>query len=190
MIIYIHGFGGSGQGSKAEKFRDYFYSQGKEFIAPSLSYVPELAIQTLEELTKSYKQDVYLIGSSLGGFYATHLSQLQAVKRVVLINPSINADVTLQRSLGSAKNFYDLSSFEWNSRHIQTLEHFKSKLASIVYTNQEKYLLLVQKGDELLDYEEAVTFYTDAKQIVEEGGSHSFDGIERYFEQIETFFSR
>ena len=190
MIIYIHGFGGSGQGNKAQQFREYFCSQDKGFIAPSLSYVPELAMKTLEELIESYNEDVYLIGSSLGGFYATYLSQLQAVKRVVLINPAINADVTLQKSVGRSKNFYDLSTFEWNTRHIQMLEHFKSKFASIVHTNQEKYLLLVQKGDELLDYEEAVTFYTDAKQIVEEGGSHSFDGIERYFQQIETFFSR
>ena len=50
MIIYIHGFGGSGEGSKAKLFREYFKSTEDGFIAPSLSYVPELAINTLEEL--------------------------------------------------------------------------------------------------------------------------------------------
>jgi len=49
MIINIHGFGGSGQGNKAQQFRKYFCSQGKDFIVPSLSYIPELAIQTLLE---------------------------------------------------------------------------------------------------------------------------------------------
>ena len=49
MIIYIHGFGGSGEGSKAKAFWDYFASIGEPYIAPSLSYVPELAIRTLEE---------------------------------------------------------------------------------------------------------------------------------------------
>ncbi|HIP11485.1 MAG TPA: hypothetical protein EYG73_02080 [Arcobacter sp.] len=48
MIIYIHGFGGSGQGSKAKIFREYY--KNKSFIAPSLPYVLALAIQTLDEL--------------------------------------------------------------------------------------------------------------------------------------------
>ena len=52
MIIYIHGFGGSGEGSKAKAFREYYKKEG--FIAPSLSYVPQLAIKTLEELIESY----------------------------------------------------------------------------------------------------------------------------------------
>ena len=70
MIIYIHGFGGSGQGSKAKLLCEYFKSIEEDFIAPSLSYVPELAISTLQELIESYHGEVYLIGSSLGGFYA------------------------------------------------------------------------------------------------------------------------
>ena len=71
MIIYIHGFGGSGEGSKAQAFRKYFNTIGETFIAPSLSYVPELAIKNLEELINSYKGEVYLIGSSLGGYRTT-----------------------------------------------------------------------------------------------------------------------
>ena len=45
MIIYIHGFGSSGEGHKAKQFREYFKDDG--FIAPSLSYIPDLAIKTL-----------------------------------------------------------------------------------------------------------------------------------------------
>ena len=51
MIIYIHGFGSSGEGHKAKQFREYFKDDG--FIAPSLSYIPDLAIKTLEELIES-----------------------------------------------------------------------------------------------------------------------------------------
>ncbi len=43
MIIYIHGFGGSGEGAKDKVFREYFKIIEESFIAPSLSYVPELA---------------------------------------------------------------------------------------------------------------------------------------------------
>ncbi|NPA28408.1 MAG: esterase, partial [Epsilonproteobacteria bacterium] len=64
MIIYIHGFGGSGEGVKASLFREYFKKRNKRFIAPTLSYTPKLAILTLKELIESFNEDIYLIGSS------------------------------------------------------------------------------------------------------------------------------
>ncbi|OQX58978.1 MAG: hypothetical protein B5M52_04355 [Helicobacteraceae bacterium 4484_230] len=50
-------------------------------------------------------------------------------------------------------------------------------------------MLLVQKGDELLDYREAVEKYDGCRMIIDEGGSHGFDGIERHFERIRIFFT-
>ena len=76
MVIYIHGFGGSGLGNKAQIFRQYCKENQIDFLAPSLSYVPQLAIQTLEEIIEYHlikKEKVYLIGSSLGGFYSLYL---------------------------------------------------------------------------------------------------------------------
>jgi len=181
MVIYIHGFGGSGEGSKAKAFREYFRSKGENFIAPSLSYVPELAINTLEELIESYNEDVTLIGSSLGGFYGVYLSQKYSIK-TVLLNPSVYPYKTLKSLLGDAPNFYDGSSFKWDECHIDMLENYIAK--SI---NQSKLMLLVQKGDELLNYKEAVDKFSAAKMIVDEGGSHGFDGIEQHFEKIREF---
>ena len=86
MTIYIHGFSGSGEGAKAKLFREYFKDKKEGFIAPSLSYIPELVIKTLEELIESYNSDVTLIGSSLGGYYAIYLSQKYSLK-TVLLNP-------------------------------------------------------------------------------------------------------
>ena len=183
MIIYIHGFGGSGEGSKANAFREYFKSIEEPFIAPSLSYVPELAVKTLEELIKSYHCDVKLIGSSLGGYYTMYLAQKYDLQ-AVLINPSIKPYKTLQRTIGEAPNFYDDSAFKWTARHIEML---KKQRPQTMF--KEDIMLLVQKGDELLDYKEAVVFLPKAKTIVEEGGSHSFEGIERHFETIRAFFA-
>ncbi len=185
MIIYIHGFGSHGLGSKAKIFRNYFNSIGANFIAPSLSYVPKLAIQTLEELIKSYNEEIYLIGSSLGGFYATYLSHMPEVKKVVLINPAIKPMQTLSRTLGDAPNFYDNSSFKWNKNHLEMLKQYVLDEPCRI----ESFMILLQKGDELLDYNDAVYKYDGAKQIVEEGGSHSFDGVERYFDTIKEFFN-
>jgi len=182
MILYIHGFGSSGVGGKASLFREYFKSQNIPFIAPSLSYVPELAIGTLEELIDSY-EDVTLIGSSLGGYYALYLSQKFGLK-TILINPAINSAKTLRRAMskqGYTLNYYDLSHFEWNESHIDMLKKYE------VDRPIEPCLLLLQKGDDVLNYKDALEKLPHAKIIVEEGGTHSFEGIERYFEMIRDF---
>ncbi len=182
MIIYIHGFCGSGQGSKARAFREYFKTQDEDFIAPSLSYVPKLVIQTLEELIESY-DDVKLIGSSLGGFYTMYLANKYNLK-AVLINPSIYPYKTLKNYIGKVPNFYDDSSFEWNETHVNMLEEYKTEKL-----NQKNFMLLAQKGDELLDFHEAVEKLPNSFLHVEEGGNHGFDGIERYFVGIKEFFN-
>lgn len=181
MIIYIHGFGSSGYGHKAQQFREYFNSEA--FIAPSLSYIPELAIRTLEELIESYDGDVKLIGSSLGGFYSIYLSQKYNVQ-AVLINPSIHPYITLEKVLGNAPSFYDESSFTWMNTHIEMLRQYK-----VDHVNQKKIITLLQKGDETLDYKEAVKKLPHSKLVIEEGGSHSFESVERHFQMIEDFFN-
>ena len=180
MILYIHGFSSHGYGSKAKALRAYYRDTEADFIAPSLSYVPELAIQTLEELMEVC-DDVKLIGSSLGGYYAIYLAEKYGVK-AALINPAIHPYKTLKRTLGTPPNFYDGSHFEWRESHLEMLGKYETKIG-----DQEKYLLLLQKGDEVLDYREAVEKLPGAKQIIEEGGDHGFSGIEKHFAQIETF---
>ena len=76
MIIYIHGFGSSGEASKAKMLRAYCQENKIRFIAPSLPTIPDLAIKTLSELIESYQDNepVHLMGSSLGGYYSLYLS--------------------------------------------------------------------------------------------------------------------
>jgi len=183
MIIYIHGFGGSGVSSKAiilkEKLKKY------NFIAPSLSYIPELAIDTLKELIESFLkyEKVYLIGSSLGGYYATYLADYFDIP-AVLINPAVNPEATLYRYIGKATNFYDNSAYEWNKKYLETLHKY--------YVNEikpELYFLLSQKGDELLNYMEGVIKFKDTKSIIENNGSHRFEGIEKHVNNIIHFFN-
>ena len=140
MIIYIHGFGSSAQGFKAKQFREYFTNKGERFIAPSLSYVPQLAISTLEDIIENCGSDVKLIGSSLGGFYALYLSEKYNLK-AVLINPAVHADVTLLRAIGHGINYYDNSSYEWNTSHVESLKKYKT--TSVI---QKNIMLLLQKG--------------------------------------------
>jgi predicted esterase YcpF (UPF0227 family) len=137
MIIYIHGFGSSVNGGKASLFREYFE---KEVIAPSLSYVPNLAIDTLEQLIEMFlekDETVGLVGSSLGGYYAIHLANKYDLK-AVLINPSIYPYKTLDK-IGMSMNYYDMSSFEVTAEHIQTLKGLDVSYIK----NQENFITLL-----------------------------------------------
>jgi len=181
MIIYIHGFASSGEGHKAKLFRKYFTHKKRKFMAPSLSYIPELAIQTLEEIIENSQEKIALMGSSLGGYYATYLACKYNLK-AVLINPSTYPYITLQKTVGFMQSFYDESRFEWKESHLQMLKKYE-----VQEMRHENFMLLLQKGDETLDYTEAANKFVNATLVIEEGGSHSFDNIERYFERTEEF---
>ncbi len=183
MIIYIHGFGSSGCGGKASLFREYFE---EEIISPSLSYVPNLAIDTLEQLIEILlKKDktVGLIGSSLGGYYSIYLASKYNLK-AVLINPAIYPYKTLDR-LGMSINYYDGTSFELTAEHIQVLKGLEIQKIQ----NQENFMTLLQTEDEILDYTQALEKLPNSHLVIEEGGNHSFENIESYFRKIGNFLS-
>ena len=183
MIIYIHGFGSSGHGGKASLFREYFE---EELIAPSLSYVPNLAIDTLEQIIEMLlekDETVGLVGSSLGGYYAIYLASKYNLK-AVLINPAIYPYKTLDK-IGMSMNYYDTSSFEVTSEHIQTLKGLEVQEV----LNQENYITLLQTDDEVLDYNDAIEKLPDSELVIEEGGNHSFENIESYFRKISLFLN-
>ncbi len=183
MIIYIHGFGSSGHGGKASLFREYFED---EVIAPSLSYVPNLAIDTLEQLIEMLLEKgetVGLVGSSLGGYYSIYLANKYDLK-AVLINPAIYPYKTLDK-IGMARNYYDLTTFEVTSDHIQALKGLEVSEIS----NQENFITLLQTEDEVLDYNDAVEKLSESELVIEEGGTHSFENIESYFRKIGSFLA-
>ena len=182
MILYIHGFGGSGKGTKATLFKNLF--KDHDILAPSLPSHPDLALSTLEELitTLLRYEKVFLIGSSLGGFYAQVLSAKFNLK-AALINPATEPYLTLKRALGNAPHFYDNSTFLWQEAHLEALKKKEGVF------NPKNFLVLLQKGDEVLDYTKALVKYNGATFVIEEGGDHSFVEIQRHAKTIEAFFN-
>ncbi|MEA3353320.1 MAG: YqiA/YcfP family alpha/beta fold hydrolase [Campylobacterota bacterium] len=183
ITIYIHGFGGSGQGQKATAFRKYYKSKNKAFFAPSLSHIPDLAVTTLEEFIESYKGRVNLIGSSLGGYYALYLAVKYDLKAVVL-NPAVDPVDTVSLILHNNPKYYEGYNFILKDEHIKMLHKYNTTLAK-----PKNILTMLQKGDELLDYKQAQNYLKDTNLKVQEGGSHFFEGLEDHFETIEEFFS-
>jgi predicted esterase YcpF (UPF0227 family) len=186
MIIYIHGFGGCGKGAKATQFKEHYQQKNIPFIAPSLSYVPTLALSTLEEIIENCQdREIKLIGSSLGGFYATYLANKYNLK-TALINPSTNPILTLQRIKEEnyrGVNFFDLSEFDFTSNHINSLERYYIK-----DIKKELFLVMLQRDDDLIDYQIAKELFDGSKMIIADGGGHGFEGIENYFKRVDDFF--
>ncbi|NQY92929.1 MAG: esterase [Campylobacteraceae bacterium] len=183
MIIYIHGFASSGFGGKATLFKKHY---ADDIFCPTLSHIPALAINTLEQLIQIHlknNEKIHLIGSSLGGFYAIYLANKYNLK-AVLINPAIFPYKTLDK-IGMVTHYFDMSTFEVTKTHLD----FLKSLETSFLTDEKNFMLLLQKGDETLDYEEAVLKLSNANVIIEEGGNHTFEGIERYFETIDCFFN-
>jgi predicted esterase YcpF (UPF0227 family) len=180
MIFYIHGFGSSGCSKKAEILKSYFKAR---VFSPSLSHIPELAIDTLEQMVMQLGayHDITLVGSSLGGYYATYLSHKYALK-AILVNPSVYPYQTLASHVGLNHSYHDSSDYGFIQAHIDSLKRYEVK-----EIDARKFLVLLQRGDEVLDYREAKEKYHDSKLIIEDGGNHSFDGFERYLPKIEKF---
>ncbi|KZX00743.1 esterase [Pseudoalteromonas luteoviolacea] len=177
-IIYIHGFNSSEKSFKAQQFGEFCQAQC-EYVVPRLHYDPRIAIIQLEQLID---KDCVLVGSSLGGFYATYLSERFAIKAVV-VNPAIRPDKLLWDYLGTQYNPYQDIEYELTKEHVFALKRMYVKQL----TTPSNILLLQQTGDEVLPYQEAVEYYRDCPSKIEFGGDHSFMNFERHFNRLANF---
>jgi len=185
MIIYIHGFNSSASSYKAQLLLKTMKQLGleKDIIIPSLSSVPSYAMAELQSLVQEHISDnLSFIGSSLGGYYATWLAD-RYDRPAVLINPAIKPYELLQDYLGPNINHYTGESYELTFEHIQQL-----KQLDIEYiTKPHRYLVMLQTGDDVLDYSQAFVKFAGSRMVVEEGGDHSFSGLENHLSAILNF---
>jgi predicted esterase YcpF (UPF0227 family) len=122
-----------------------------------------------------------LIGSSLGGYYATWLAERHDM-RAALVNPAVRPYELLGLALGMQTNLYTGVRYELTSSHIDELREYE---AAAIQPN--RYLLLVSTGDEVLDYTQAVEKYRGSEQVIEHGGDHGFSDFERHLGRVLAF---
>ncbi|MBW8327771.1 MAG: esterase [Thiobacillus sp.] len=185
MIVYLHGFNSSPASGKAMLLGEHMARIGRsaDYVCPALPNSPREAIAHVEaELEQRRPESVTLVGSSLGGFYATHLAERHGWK-AVLVNPAVHAHTLLRSALGPQTNWHTGEKWELTESHLAEL----ASLDVDAITLPKRYLLLAQTGDEVLDYRDAVAYYAGARQIVEDGGDHGFAGFERHYQTILDF---
>ena len=195
LLVYLHGLNSAPQSEKAQCVQRYINTNALALEAwiPLLPTWPDevktLLLDTL--LPEATVRPVYMIGSSLGGFFGTWLqAQLHEAfpgrrHPLAVVNPAAQPFELFEQYLGPQQNTY--TGEQWELTH----EHADQLRTMVVdeLSKAEDILLLAQTGDETLDYRQAVARYAGAHHIIEEGGSHAFDHFDRVLPKVFEFLT-
>jgi predicted esterase YcpF (UPF0227 family) len=186
-ILYLHGFRSSPKSFKARVVHQRMAQRGRaqQLICPQLPASPKAAMDLVLTLVERHKDNLAIIGSSLGGFYATWLAERFGC-RAVLINPAVDPLKDLDKHVGVTTAWHSDEPFEFKREYIAELADLR--VARI--TQPGRYFLLAATGDEVLDYRDMVAHYAGAHQHVIEGSDHAVSEFEQYVDEVLDFCTR
>ncbi|PKF61673.1 hypothetical protein CW745_10140 [Psychromonas sp. psych-6C06] len=185
ILLSLHGFHSSPASLKARQLDEYIKENHPEitFICPQLPSLPGQMWELIDAIFEQYcDDDIAVVGSSLGGYLATKVAQHYKC-RVILVNPAVTPYRLLQVYEGIQTHPYTGDVYQIDNDYMQQLK-------ALDVTNIEQPVLfwvLIQEGDEVLDYRQAMTKYQGCKISCEKAGDHSFIGFERYIPDIIKF---
>jgi predicted esterase YcpF (UPF0227 family) len=185
LLIYIHGFNSSALSYKAGLLRDHMARLGlaQHYACPELPHRPAAAMTLLRELVQQHDPStVTLIGSSLGGYYATWLTEHLGT-RTVLVNPAVRPYELLAPYVGPQKNLYTGESYEFTTAHIEEL-----RALEVETITPSRYLLITATGDEVLDYRAGVERYAGCEQIIVPGSDHGLGDFAGHLDRVISFW--
>jgi uncharacterized protein len=188
-VLYLHGFRSSPRSFKARMVGEKMRSLGRagELICPQLPASPalamELALRLVEPLIAANPAEpLAIIGSSLGGYYATWLAERLGC-RAVLLNPAVHPLKNLEQHVGVSTAYHSDEPFEFKSEYIDELR----ALAVGAITRPQRYFLVAATGDEVLDYRDMLAHYPGARQHVIDGGDHALSDFAQYVDEVLAF---
>jgi predicted esterase YcpF (UPF0227 family) len=187
VIVYLHGFRSSPQSFKARLLAARMAELGRsgEWLCPTLPVSPRDAIALAEqEIGAQLKpgERVTLIGSSLGGYFATHLAEKHGW-HAALLNPAVVPDRDLSKYLGEQPLWHGGGSIVVEPRHLEELR----ALAVTKVTRPARYYLVAATGDEVLDYREMLAHYPGVPTHLIEGSDHGISEFADYVDEVIRF---
>jgi predicted esterase YcpF (UPF0227 family) len=185
-LLYLHGFRSSPQSAKARRMAEWAASErpGLVFAAPQLPPSPAAAIALLTELTRDWPAETMaLMGSSLGGFYATVMAErLQC--RTVLLNPAVDPARDLAAYIGEQTCWQD------PAQHFYFRPEFVDELRALTpgaLSEPQRYCAVIAKGDEVLDWREMLGRYQACKVLLLEGSDHGLSDFDAHLPTLIDF---
>ena len=185
MILYLHGFRSSPKSMKARVISERMAALGlsDQLACPQLPASPTLAMELALSLIEGVPAaELSIVGSSLGGYYATWLAERVGC-RAVLLNPAIVPLQDLDKHVGVTTQFHSDEPFEFKREYIDELR----ALAVDPITGPERYFLIAATGDEVLDYRDMVKHYAGARQHVIDGSDHGISEFPDYVDTVLAF---
>ena len=192
MILYLHGFRSSPESFKARLMHQTMQERRALSLwrCPALPVSPAkayaLALEQAQELCAEHHASsdrLTIIGSSLGGFYATCLAERLGCK-AVLLNPAVHAPRDLATQVGSHENYHNGEPMEFLASYVEELQ----AMAVGHITRPERYFLIAATGDEVLDWKEMRDFFKGSHQTIIEGGDHGLtDDFARLIPDVLSF---
>ncbi|WP_137818605.1 YqiA/YcfP family alpha/beta fold hydrolase [Pseudomonas sp. 2FG] len=182
-LLYIHGLNSSPASLKARQLLQVMERLGwaGQLRVPALHHHPRQAIQQLEAAIAELGRPV-LVGSSLGGYYATHLAERHGLK-AVLINPAVCPHRLFEGHLGTQQNYYSGETWELTTEHVAAL----AELEVPPPHDPARYQVWLQTADETLDYRQAEAYYRGCALRIQAGGEHGFQGFARRLPALLAF---
>ncbi|MYN43836.1 esterase [Pseudoduganella sp. FT93W] len=185
MILYLHGFRSSPRSMKARLMAERMVTLGLEqqWLCPQLPASPKLAMEQVLSLIEGVPaSELRIVGSSLGGYYATWLAERLGCP-AVLLNPAVVPLKDLDKHVGVTTAYHSDEPFEFKREYIDELR----ALAVAKITEPQCYLLLAATGDEVLDYRDMVAHYAGAQQHIIEGSDHGISEFANYLDEVLAF---
>ncbi|BCF89700.1 MULTISPECIES: YqiA/YcfP family alpha/beta fold hydrolase [Paraburkholderia] len=185
MILYLHGFRSSPNSFKARVMAERLAALGRsaEWCCPMLPVSPLDTVALVEERVAAAKPaQVTVIGSSLGGYFATHLAEKHGW-RAVLLNPAVVPQRDLSHYLGEQPLWHGGGSIVVEPHHLDELR----ALGVARITRPERYYLFAATGDEVLDYREMLAHYPGVQTRLIEGSDHAISEFPDYVDDVLAF---
>jgi len=183
-IIYFHGFASSSDSTKAKLIKKYISKNHRKvtIYTPDLSNNFEEAIYQIKSLIKKSDEQIAFMGSSLGGYYALYFSQ-ELNTKAILINPAIPPLDGFDVYLGENENYSTGEKFILTKNDIK----FIRSMSHTKFTNHDNTLVLLESGDEILNYSKSVSYFKGSSIDIVIGGDHSYSSMNEKLKKVANF---
>ena len=185
-LLYLHGFRSSPQSTKARKFAAWVAANRPELVwwCPQLPASPTAAMREVMAGVAGWRVDrMAVIGSSLGGFYATAVAERRGC-RAVLLNPGVDPARDLADAIGATTAWHSSEPFDFRPEYVDEL---RAIAPPETLSESDRYLAIIAKGDEVLSWREMSARYAGCRQLVLEGSDHALSDFDRQLPEVLEF---
>ena len=185
-LLYLHGFRSSPQSAKARQVAARVAAQhpGVTWWCPQLPPSPREAMaMVMDGIAHWPASTMAVVGSSLGGFYATHVAQVRGCK-AVLLNPAVDPARDLSKYIGEQTAWHDPAErFYFEPRFVDELR----ALECGPLADPTRYFAVIAKGDEVLDWREMTGRYPGVRIKLLEGSDHALSDFDDHIDEVFAF---